>query len=220
MIEDYCQRGLWSQETLSDIWDRNAKEYPGKEALKDSHRQLTWAEVKLWTDRVALSLRSWGLAKDDAVVVQLPNWSELLMMHIACEKAGLLYIPAMRNLQERELKHILNETEARAIVIPWKFKDTDYYAMVQGLLPVIPQLKHIIICGNERPQGIISLSEMVTRSIEREYPADYIQRIKMPPFEVCFIRPTSGTTGMPKLVELPYVVVFFNRDIGSSAENE
>jgi non-ribosomal peptide synthetase component E (peptide arylation enzyme) len=144
-----------------------------------------------------------GFVKDDALIVQLPPRSELLMMHIACEKAGLLYVPAMHNLREKELEYLISRTEAKGIVIPWKFKDTDYYGMVRGLQAHLPRLKHIIFCGDEHPEGTLFLSDMGNRPIEREYPTDYIKQTRMPPFEVTFIRPTSGTTGMPKLVELP-----------------
>lgn len=203
MIEGYSRQGLWTSETLSDIWDRNAGNTPDKEALVDSHSRSTWADAKLWTDRVALGLRSMGFVKDDAVAVQLPTCSEFLMMHIACEKAGLLYVPVMQNLREQELEYILAKTGARGIVIPVKFKDRDCLAMARGLLALLPRLKHIIIWGDEHPEGTTSLSEMAERPIEKEYPAGYLQETKMPPFEVAFIRPTSGTTGVPKLVELP-----------------
>jgi non-ribosomal peptide synthetase component E (peptide arylation enzyme) len=203
MIESYCRQGLWTRETMSDIWDRNAEVYPGNEALVDSRNRLTWADVKLWTDRVALGLRGMGFVKDDALVVQLPTCSEMLMLLIACEKAGLLYVPVMYNLRERELEFILEKTEAKGIVIPLKLKDTEYVTMVRGLLSSLPGLKHIILWGEEHPEGTSSLSEMAERPVENEYPVDYLDKTKMPPFEVAFIRPTSGTTGLSKLVELP-----------------
>lgn len=203
IIEEYSRRGVWTSETLADIWDRNAADYPDREALVDSRNRQTWGYAKQWTDRVALGLRDMGFGKDDAVVVQLPTCSELLMMHIACEKAGLLYVPVMHSLRGRELEYIISKTRAKAVVIPWKFKGTDYYTIVQQLLPDLPGLKFVIIWGDDHPEGTISLREMAERPVEKEYPADYLRKTRMGPFEVTFIRPTSGTTGMPKLVELP-----------------
>lgn len=203
LIEKYCREGLWTTETLSDIWDRNAEIYPEEEALVDSRNRLTWAEVKRWTDRVALGLRAMGFVKDDAVVVQLPTCSELLLMLIACEKAGLLYVPVMCNLGQPELEYILGETQAKGIVIPLKFKDIEYVPMARGLLSGLPRLNHIFVWGEDHPEGTESLREMAERPMEEEYPADYLDGTKMSPFEVTFIRPTSGTTGLPKLVELP-----------------
>jgi non-ribosomal peptide synthetase component E (peptide arylation enzyme) len=203
MIEYYTRRGQWTTETQADIWDRNASKYQDKVALVDARGQLTWAKAKLWTDRVALNLLDMGFVKDDAVVVQLPTSKELLMMLIACEKAGLIYVPVMRNFGEKELRPIISKTKSRGIVIPWKFRNTDYYEIVQKLLPDFPHLQYIIFWDDEHPKGNLSLSEMAERPIEKEYAVDKLQQSMMSPFEVCLVRTTSGTTGIPKIVELP-----------------
>jgi len=203
MIEEYTRRGVWTTETQADIWDRNAGKLPDKEALVDSRGRLSWAEAALWTDRIALHLLDMGFSKDDAVVVQLPTSKELLMMLIACEKAGLIYIPVMYGFREKELGYVIGKTRARGIVIPWKFRNVDYFEMVQKLRPEFPHLQFIIFCDDEHPHGSMSLNELAERAIEKKYSPDHLKHTVMSPFEVSFVRATSGTTGMPKLVELP-----------------
>lgn len=203
MLDRYSRTEYWGTMTISDFWERNAREYPDKEAVVDSRHRLTWREAKAWIDRMALSLLELGLKKDDIVVLQLPNCVELLLMRVACERAGLLQLPVLRTLRHTEIHHILKQTEARAIVIPWKYRDFDYFAMVQELKEDLPHLKHIIIWGQEAPGGAVPLKEFIDNPIEIKYPPDYLEGKKIRALEVSLICLTTGTTGLPKFVEWP-----------------
>ena len=44
-IEQFSHRGLWTDETFFDFWERNAREIGSREALVDSKYRLTWAEA-------------------------------------------------------------------------------------------------------------------------------------------------------------------------------
>jgi len=45
-IEKYLKEGYWDKTILSDYWDRNARQWPDKDALVDSNgSRLTWAEA-------------------------------------------------------------------------------------------------------------------------------------------------------------------------------
>lgn len=203
MIEKYTREGWWEPMTLSDYWDRNARDYPHKEALVDSRVRLTWAQAKTWVDRLALGFLELGLKKDQTVVIQLPSSVELLALRIACERAGLLNLPVLRTFRHTEMEHVLKYTEAEAVVIPWKLRDFDYYAMVQELRPNLPRLKYVFVVGDEVPPGAISIKEMLAKPLEKKYPADYLASRQMPFLEFSFIGLTTGTTGVPKFVEIP-----------------
>ncbi len=203
MYDRYTREGYWTTMTISDYWEQNARLYPEKEALVDSRIRLTWAQAKLWIDRLALAFLEMGLKKDDVVVIQLPNCVELACLRVACERAGLLHIPVVRTFRHLEMEHILKYTEARAVVIPWKYRDFDYLKMIQELKPQLPLLEHILIWGDEYPPGTISLKELVLTPVEKNYPSDYLEQKKMPWWEFSLVSITTGTTGLPKLVEHP-----------------
>src|SRR3989304_5834806 len=141
MIDKYTRAGYWKNITVSDIWERNARQYPHKEAIVDSRNRLTWAQAKIWIDRLALGLLELGLKRDDVVVIQLPPCVEAILLRLACERAGLLYLPVLRTLRHTEMAHVLGFTEARAIVMPWKYRDFDHLDMVKELKPNLPHLK-------------------------------------------------------------------------------
>jgi non-ribosomal peptide synthetase component E (peptide arylation enzyme) len=201
MIGEYVQKGIWDTMTFAQVWDRNAQLFPDREAIVDSRMRLTWAGAKKRIDRIALGLMELGIEKDQVVVVQLPNCVELILLYVACEKAGMLNLTIYRTMRDKEVEYMLSRTEAPAVVVPWKFRDFDHFAMTQGMRPNLPHLKHIIVAGDEVPEGAISLEEMMRRPIEEKYPREKLYERRYAPFDVTRIRHTTGTTGMPKLVE-------------------
>lgn len=202
-ISKYTNACCWDQMGLSDYWVKNARESPDKEALVDYKTRLTWSQARLWMERLALGFLELGLKKDDRVILQLPNTVDTSLFRVACERAGLLYIPVLRSYRHTEMKHILRQTESAAIVIPWKYKDFDYLAMVKELMPDFPSLKHIFIVGDEAPEGTISIKDMLNNPLESRYSAGYLDSRKCPSTDFSMVGVTTGTTGTPKLVEMP-----------------
>jgi len=201
MIDERIERGIWQTTTLSDFWDRNAKNYPHKEAIVDSKTRLTWAQAKQWIDRIALGFLELGIKKDESIVIQVPNSVEFHLLRIACEKAGILCLPVLRSFRYKEMEYVLSYVEAVGVVIPWQFKDFDHFQMIEGMRPNLPLLRHMFVIGDKVPLGAISLKEMSNRPIEEKYPPNYLERTKCKATEVSLILPTTGTTGFPKFVE-------------------
>ena len=201
-VKKYTEKGWWTEELLSDFWYRNAEKYPDREALVDTlGRRLTFAEVKEQIKRIALGLIDLGLNKDDRIGIQLPNCVEGFLTRLACERAGIISIALMQVYRHVELTEILGRIEAKAVVIPWKYRNFDYYEMIKEIAPQLPSLKHIIVVGDDVPEGAVSLSKIMQSSLEDKYPKDILEQRKMNAFEVCFLNSTTGTTGIPKIVE-------------------
>lgn len=203
IVDKYTKMGYWSSETLSDFWDKNAREYPDKEAIVDSKVRLTWATAKQRIDRLALGLLEMGFKKDDMIVAQLPNCVERCLLFIACEKAGLLFLPVARALRHKELEYILKYVEAKGVVIPREFRNFNYFKMIQEIRPGLKHLKHIFVTGDDAPHGAISIKQMLANPLDIKYPPSYLQRTRMPPSEISLVQNTTGTTGFPKFVESP-----------------
>lgn len=203
-IDKYLEAGYWDKTILPDYWERNAKEHPNKEALVDSTgSRLTWAQAKQRIDRIALALvKDLKLNRDDRLMVQLPNCVEQVLVRLACEKAGVLSIPEMTTFRQTELREIASQTEAVGIVIPKEYRRFDHYQMVKELQTDLPNLKHIIVMGEDVPQDCISLKEIMEHPYEQEYDLSELEARKLDAIEeVGFLVTTTGTTGLPKLVE-------------------
>jgi non-ribosomal peptide synthetase component E (peptide arylation enzyme) len=199
-VAGYMEKGYWDTTTFAELWDRNAKKYPQKEAIVDSRMRLTWAEAKKRIDRIALRLMEL-IERDKVLVVQLPNCAELVLLYVACQKAGIINAGALRTLRHKDMEHVLASVDAEGVIIPWKFHDFDHFAMIQEIKPNLPYLKHIIVAGEEVPPGAISLDEMMRQAVEKKYPARRLRERAFDAIEITGIRHTSGTTGVPKIVE-------------------
>jgi non-ribosomal peptide synthetase component E (peptide arylation enzyme) len=203
MFEDYTKKGYWGSKTLSDFWKTNARDCPEREAVVDSRTRLTWREADRWIDRFALGLLERGLKKDQVIVIQLPNCVELCLLRVACERAGLLCLPVLRTLRQREMEYILNGVEAVGVVFPWKFRKFDYLEMIQEIRPRLPNLQYLFMTDERVPGGVISLRKMVEQPLEEKYLQTFLEKTKCSANEFSLIAATSGTTGFPKFVESP-----------------
>ena len=201
VIKHYFAQGLWRPITLSDHWERNSQRNPNGLAVADGQRALTWTEAKVWTDRLALALIRLGLKRDDVLAIQLPNSAELPLIRVACEKAGLLALPLPRTLRHVEMSYTLSFTEAAAVVVPWVYRDFDYFEMIRSLHKRLPDLRHILIAGDEVPAGAISLDEVVRRPWEDGIDPSALEDRRYQAAEVSLINSTTGSTGSPKFAE-------------------
>lgn len=201
MIAEYMTKYWNNVPSLSQTVDKNAQDYPDKEAVVDSTTRVTWGQAKIWTDRVALGLLEMGIRRDEVTVAQLPPTVELYLFRIACEKAGILCAPVLRSFRHREMEYLLGYLEAKAVLIPWKYLDIDHFQMIQDIRPGLPKLKHIIVAGDEVPPGTISLKEVKEYPLARRYPPGYLEKTRHRADEISYINLTTGTTGFPKFVE-------------------
>ncbi|UCD72371.1 MAG: AMP-binding protein, partial [Syntrophobacterales bacterium] len=202
--EKNLKEGLWDKTILPDYWDRNARQWPNKEALVDSlGSRLTWIQAAQRIDRIALALiKEMKLRRDDRLIVQLPNCIEQVLVRLACEKAGVLSIPEMMTFRQTELADIAERTGAAGIVTSKHYRKFDHYEMAKELQADIPELKHIIIAGEDPPEDCISLKDIMAHPYEQEYDLIELMARRLDAVEeVGFLITTTGTTGLPKLIE-------------------
>ncbi len=203
LINDYIKRGFWDPELLiTDLSDRCARDYPDEEAVIDSRTRLTWREVQQRIDRIAQGLWDLGYQKDDVLATQLPNCVEYFLLFFACERAGVIMATTQPTFRHAEMEPILRQTRAKGIVIIRRYRDFDYVSMVEELQTKLPELKHIIIVGDDVPDGSLSMTEIMNRKLENRQPSLYSPP-RFKPYEVTRIFNTSGTTGIPKCIERP-----------------
>ena len=204
LINDYVSRGFWDPRLLiTDLSERCARDYPDEEAVVDSRLRLTWREVSRRVDSMAAGLVDLGFKKDDVLATQLYNSVEYFLLFFACEKAGVVMATTQPTFRQAEMEPILRQTRARGIVIPRRFRDFDYFGMVEELQPRLPELNHIIVMGDDVPEGTVSLTGLMSRNYGDKYPSQYFQEIRFKPYEVTRIFNTSGSTGTPKCIERP-----------------
>lgn len=208
MIKEFLDDGYWTEELFYDFWDRNAREFGDQEALVDSKYRLTWAEAKKLVDAMAISWVEMGIPKDARVIIQSPNTVYGFLARIACERAGLISLTVYPYLRQRELEYMLEKTEATAVVIPSVYRKFDYLGMYQDLQKTFSHLKYFFLFDDEvpanAPEGTTSLIKMVeTRAAQPVDESVLKERRHSAYGNIALLTTTSGTTGIPKLVEWP-----------------
>ncbi|MBI2360703.1 MAG: AMP-binding protein [Deltaproteobacteria bacterium] len=201
LSREYLSLGVWQPYSLSDCWDHNAHRDPKGMAVSDGERALSWAESKTWTDRVALGLIKLGVARDAVLLAQLPNCLEVVLIRVACEKAGVLCLPAPRTWRKKELGYTLGYTKAQAVVVPAQYRDVDYFGMIRELQAGSPQLRHVLLPAKEVPQGARSLAELASFPREEKISRAALERRRYRATEVSLVNATTGSTGLPKFAE-------------------
>lgn len=203
LINKYTQMGYFVSTTFADFWDKNAELYPDKEAIIDFKGRITWRQAKIYSDKIALKLLELGFKRDDVVCIQLPNCSELTLFRLACEKAGLISVPIRRTLGKREMEYIFAYVQAKAVVIFKEYRGRNYYEEIKELQCAVPHLKYVFICGDEEVSDYesISVKEVLSSQLAKNYPSDYLKTTRYGPYDVWWLAHTTGTTGLPKLVE-------------------
>lgn len=199
MIRD----GHWHDRTINDDLDACVAQCPDKLALtavsldNATVRRFTWRELAAIADRVAVGLARLGVAKNDVVSCQLPNWWQFTVMYLACSRIGAVINPLMHIFRERELSFMLAHGQSKVAIVPKTFRGFDYEAMLAGLRGSLPALQHVLAIGGSGPDSFEA--RLTEPAWEREPDAQQILRRSRPgPDDITQLIYTSGTTGEPK----------------------
>jgi malonyl-CoA/methylmalonyl-CoA synthetase len=83
----------------------------------DGHlRTLTFGDLEGRANQMAAVLAARGLGRGDRLCVHLPNRIEFIDLFLACARLGVILVPMNVLYRDRELKHIVSDSDPRAIV--------------------------------------------------------------------------------------------------------
>ncbi len=196
-------QGLWHDRTINDDLDACAAACPDKLALTALRvetgevRRFTYRELSRMADRIAVGLARLGVAKNDIVACQLPNWWQFTLAYLACSRIGAVVNPLMHIFRERELSFMLRHGEAKVIITPKVFRGFDFEKMITDLQPSLPHLQHLVVVDGT---GTNSFEALLNGPEWENAPdaKDILTRSRPGPDDVTQLIYTSGTTGEPK----------------------
>ena len=104
---------------LFDVSFRERANRVGLEYLdaRGSVVPLTFGEVDARANRMASELTARGLARGDRLGVHLGNSVEFIDLFLACVRLGVIFVPINILYRERELRHIIADSEPVAVVV-------------------------------------------------------------------------------------------------------
>lgn len=176
-------------------------------AEKDCDRELivdpvfgrfTYGDIAQQVERLAHGLRHYGIGPGDLVVLQLPNWTPFLTFHLALTAIGAVTVNIPIVYREHELTRIFALTEAKALVLPARFRGHDYKAMGAALRRDSASLEQVFLVGldaaGEAP-GLVGYEALMRHSWESQAGAAPPSTLGPGLGDMTAIGFTSGTTG-------------------------
>ena len=146
--------------------------------------------------RIAGGLAELGVGPGDRVVVSMANCPEVGIVYNAIWRAGAVVTPAMFLLPPAELRHVVANAEASAVVTTPEFVDK-----VSAAVDGIETVRHVISTDGA-DDGVVSL-----RTLEHTDPAPIVSRADE---ELAALLYTGGTTGRSKGVMLSHANLYFS----------
>src|SRR5262245_5000564 len=116
-----CMDNILAPMQLTDIFDLSLKGRASAAALEydradGSVATLTFGDLDARSDRVARLMASRGLARGDRLCFFMPNRVEFIDLFLACVKTGVIVVPINALYREREISHIVADSEPKAVV--------------------------------------------------------------------------------------------------------
>jgi long-chain acyl-CoA synthetase len=145
--------------------------------------------------RIAGGLSEFGIAPGERVVVSMANRPEVSVVYQALWRAGAVVTPATFLLGVEDLRHVIADSEASAVITTSEFVDK-----VREAVAGVEGVRHVISTGDDH--GVTSLAEL-----ERSEPAPIVARDDD---DLAALLYTGGTTGRAKGVMLSHANLHYS----------
>lgn len=193
-IQNYQNRGYWSNHTLWDYLKQSVDQYPQYTAIICGNRQLSYEEFFLQININAARFTYMGLTDGDNVVLQMPNVAEFYIYFFALIQKGIRPVLALPGHRFSEISYFCQHTQAKAYIIDAQYDGFDYLALAEKVANACTSIELVLTKGvikKDYDKKFTSMEEITA-------PINIIQCSS--PSDVAFFLLSGGTTGTPKLI--------------------
>jgi long-chain acyl-CoA synthetase len=201
------------------MWHAGAgsAEAAGRPCLYYFDTAVTGGTVQADSDALAVALAARGLGRGDRLALFLQNVPQFVIALLAAWKLGAIAVPVNPMLKERELRYVLADSGAKALLSLqdlWvavgarAVRGTEVtVAITTSPLDYLDSVAPAVLAGVSRvaTPGAIDLAELL-----REHAGERPSPVTLGPADVALLTYTSGTTGDPKGAMNSHGNVVFN----------
>jgi long-chain acyl-CoA synthetase len=197
---------------ITDIFESSCREYADSPAFTCMKHTLTYRELDRYSARFAAYLQQFtSLQPGDRIAIQLPNILQYPVAVFGAIRAGLIVVNTNPLYTAHELKHQLNDSGAKALVV--------LANIAKNAAAIVPETKveQVIVTelADMHPPVKRILLNFVVKHIKKMIPpfsfplqVDFrdalnkaqkpFQPVKRDPEDVAVLQYTGGTTGVAK----------------------
>ena len=155
-------------------------------------RKFSYSQFQAAVNRAGELLATRGVRKGDVVSLLMPNSAEYIIAYFACWSIGAVAGPVNSLLKEHEIEFVMNNSEAKAILV-----HSDFQPIVEKIKNQLPHLRSIINF-DDQTQPRFPKTEGQGGSLLRDAFPDLRAPDTISRDDDAIIIYTSGTTGKPK----------------------
>ena len=207
--------------SVQQLFDKMAEKYSKKVALIFYGKKISYQELKEATNRFAAALADLGVKKGDTVALYLLNCPQYVISYFAALKAGAKITPISPVYTSKEVKHQLQDSDAKTVICEDLLYDNVASGGVEldnvilsNISDYLPKLKKLFgktalskaYQGHSAPtpEMIEQAGLHIFKDLLKKYPAQAPKIDIDPKTDLAALPYTGGTTGLPKAAMLTH----------------
>jgi long-chain acyl-CoA synthetase len=184
---------------LVELADQHYRKFGEQVSVIFEGQEYTNLQLLRFADQLANGLKRLGLEMGDKVMVMLMNSPEVLISYQGILRAGGIIVPVISFLGDREILHILRNSEAKVLIT-----NRNLLGKIEKGRATLETLKDILIVEDEEIPETIKFWDLIKKSSAEPVVSDIDE------YDLAVILYTAGTTGEPKGVMLTHRNLYSN----------
>jgi crotonobetaine/carnitine-CoA ligase len=193
-----------SRWTLVELAREQAERFGEREFLRFEHGTvLSYAGYERDTDRLAAAFAALGVVRGDRVLALIKNRIEFMLVMLAAQKLGAIFVTINTELKGAFLAHQLGNAEPRVVVV-----DAELLPAFAGIAAGTGKVAAVVVTAGAvpaiLPAALASARAMDFSAFAALAEGRRVELYQPAPQDIACIMYTSGTTGPAKGVLMPH----------------
>ncbi|QJY46084.1 AMP-binding protein [Pseudonocardia broussonetiae] len=212
LVDRYRRTGARRPETLANLWQRVADAHPEREAVVAPDGRMTYAELAVASDRIAVGLRESGLLPGERVLVQSGNSVATAMAWYGMLKAGLVPVCTLPAHRHHEIEAVGRRAGAAAHLVQEQPR-FDVHGFAAEMSAAVPSLRVTLTLGAGAGAAGIRIEDLAAAGDPHTARAGVTEvQAGLDPDGIAVLQLSGGTTGTPKLIPRRHHEYWYNAE--------
>jgi amino acid adenylation domain-containing protein len=186
---------------LHHLLEESSRKHPDRNAVVSKDKSITYADLEIKSNQLALTLSQQGIKKGDRVGIMLSKSIESIIALFGIMKAGAIYVPLDPLAPVNRVNHIISHCG-----IVWLITSHEHLRKIWSDQQVVLPFKKTILTGQPSNDGTCNkdIDCLAWEAIEAN-PSDHYFSVELSDTCPAYILHTSGSTGTPKGVVISHL---------------